>query len=187
MKRMRQWGGGRSFLQEDPLRGDRRRFHAPLCPGQRCCCRWNILSSCGLAPGKIHPAPNILASVRMCSFNVYFSFFCLSQVKEIPLRMYWRGVVYLGSVEVYSHPVNDRGGVELMRMRRSIALFSLSLPFPHSHTLSLTPVGQRVTSCAHLQSQAAFWSRTSPLCCSPYHFPGSRKSCSRFSRTRRFF
>lgn len=51
--------------------------------------------------------------------------------------MYWRGVVYLGSVVVYSHPVNDRGGVELMRMRRSIALFSLSLPFPHSsHTLS---------------------------------------------------
>lgn len=51
--------------------------------------------------------------------------------------MYWRGVVYLGSVVVYSHPVNDRGGVELMRMRRSIALFSLSLPFSHSpHTLS---------------------------------------------------
>lgn len=33
------------------------------------------------------------------------------------------GWCILGSVEVHSHPVNDRGGVESVRMRRSIALF----------------------------------------------------------------
>lgn len=75
--------------------------------------------------------------------------------------------MYLGSVEVYSHPVNDRGGVESVRMRRSIALFSLSLPFL---TLSSLRWGRGVTSCAHLQSQPAFWSRKSPHCCSPYPF-----------------
>lgn len=81
--------------------------------------------------------------------------------------MYWRGVVYLGSVVVYSHPVNDRGGVELMRMRRSIALFSLSLPFPHSLTLSLSLRWGRGWRHAHICSRKPLFDRQPPHTAAP--------------------
>lgn len=47
---------------------------------------------------------------------------------------------------VNSHPVNDRGGLGVVRMRRSIGPLPPFPPPSHSD-------GTRVTSCAHLQSQ----------------------------------